>query len=131
MGDIGHIDADGYLFLTDRKYFMIISGGVNIYPQEIENLIVTHPKVADVAVFGTPDEEMGERVVAVVQPLHWADIGAGLAEDLRAYVRRGLGSVKCPRQFEFRRSLPREPTGKLMKRLLQEEYRNATARREV
>src|SRR5882724_7798133 len=123
MGDIGHVDADGYLFLTDRKHFMIISGGVNIYPQEIENLIVTHPRVLDVAVFGVPDEEMGEKVVAVVQPARWEDRSEDLVDELRTYVRNALGSVKCPKQFDFREALPREPTGKLMKRVLQEEYR--------
>ena len=123
MGDIGHIDEDGYLYLSDRKNFMIISGGVNIYPQEIENLIVTHPKVADVAVIGAPDEEMGEKVVAIVQPVNWTDAGPLFAEELRAFTRSALGSVKCPRQFHFREVLPREPTGKLMKRLLREEYR--------
>ena len=125
MGDIGHIDEDGYLYLSDRKNFMIISGGVNIYPQEIENLLVTHPKVADVAVIGAPDEEMGERVVAVVQPVNWTDAGSPLAEELRTFTRAALGSVKCPKQFHFRESLPREPTGKLMKRLLRDEYRAA------
>jgi len=80
LGDIGRLDSDGYLFLTDRKHFMIISGGVNIYPQEIENLIITHPKVADVAVIGAPDEEMGEKVVAVIQPVNWTDAGTLLAE---------------------------------------------------
>jgi long-chain acyl-CoA synthetase len=124
LGDIGRLDEDGYLFLTDRKHFMIISGGVNIYPQEIENLIITHPQVIDVAVIGAPDEEMGEKVVAIVQPANWSDAGAALAEELRAFTRNALGGVKCPRQFEFRQSLPREPTGKLMKRLLQQEYRN-------
>jgi acyl-CoA synthetase (AMP-forming)/AMP-acid ligase II len=123
LGDIGHVDEDGYLFLSDRKNFMIISGGVNIYPQEIENLIVTHPKVADVAVIGAPDEEMGEIVVAVVQPANWVDAGPLLAEELRSFAREGLGSVKCPKRFDFRASLPREPTGKLMKRLLRDEYR--------
>lgn len=101
---------------------MIISGGVNIYPQEIENLIVTHPKVADVAVIGAPDEEMGEQVIAVVQPVHWTDAGPLLAEELRNFSRAALGGVKCPKQFYFRDNLPREPTGKLMKRLLRDEY---------
>ena len=123
MGDIGHLDEDGYLYLSDRKHFMIISGGVNIYPQEIENLIVTHPKVADVAVIGAPDEEMGEKVVAVIQPVTWADAGPLLADELRTFTRAALGGVKCPKEFHFRESLPREPTGKLMKRLLRDEYR--------
>jgi len=125
MGDIGHIDEDGYLYLSDRKNFMIISGGVNIYPQEIENLLVTHPKVADVAVIGAPDEEMGEKVVAIVQPVDWTDAGTSLAEELRTFTRNALGGLKCPRQFHFREVLPREPTGKLMKRLLRDEYRKS------
>jgi long-chain acyl-CoA synthetase len=123
LGDIGRVDEDGYLFLSDRKNFMIISGGVNIYPQEIENLIVTHPKVADVAVIGAPDEEMGEQVIAIVQPVSWEDAGPALAEELRNFSRTALGGVKCPKQFHFREVLPREPTGKLMKRLLRDEYR--------
>jgi long-chain acyl-CoA synthetase len=125
MGDIGHVDQDGYLYLSDRKNFMIISGGVNIYPQEIENLLVTHPKVADVAVIGAPDEEMGEKVIALIQPLDWSDAGTDLEEELRVFTRTALGGVKCPKQFHFRQSLPREPTGKLMKRLLRDEYQRA------
>jgi long-chain acyl-CoA synthetase len=127
MGDIGRIDEDGYLYLSDRKNFMIISGGVNIYPQEIENLLVTHPKVADVAVIGAPDDEMGEKVVAIVQPVNWTDAGPLLAEELRSFTRAALGGVKCPKQFHFRELLPREPTGKLMKRLLTNEYRGSTS----
>jgi len=123
LGDIGHIDNDGYLFLTDRKHFMIISGGVNIYPQEIENLLITHPKVADAAVIGAPDEEMGERVLAIVQPVDWSDAGGELAEELRKFARDALGGLKCPRQFDFRQNLPRESTGKLMKQTLRDEYR--------
>jgi len=125
MGDIGHLDNDGYLYLSDRKHFMIISGGVNIYPQEIENLLVSHPKVADVAVIGAPDDEMGEKVVAIVQPMDWRDAGEQLAEELRIFAKAALGSVKCPRLFHFRQALPREPTGKLMKRLLRAEYAKA------
>lgn len=122
LGDIGRLDEDGYLFLTDRKGFMIISGGVNIYPQEIENLLIVHPAVADVAVIGAPDDEMGERVVAVVQPTDWAEAGPALAEALTRIAREQLGGVKTPRQIDFRRSLPREPTGKLLKRLIREDY---------
>jgi long-chain acyl-CoA synthetase len=122
LGDIGRLDHDGYLFLTDRKHFMVISGGVNIYPQEIENFLITHPKVAEVAVIGAPDEEMGERLVAIVQPAEWSMAGDALADELREYTRDGLGPIKCPRQFDFRQSLPREPTGKLMKQPLREEY---------
>ncbi len=125
LGDVGLLDEDGYLFLTDRKSFMIISGGVNIYPQEIENLLVTHPKVADAAVIGAPDPDMGEKVVAVVQPLDMANAGPALAEELMAYLAPQLGRVKMPRQIDFRAELPREATGKLYKRLLRDEYRAA------
>lgn len=125
LGDVGYQDEDGYLFLTDRKSFMIISGGVNIYPQEIENLLVTHPKVADAAVIGAPDPEMGERVVAVVQPLDMADAGPALAEELTAFLAPQLSRVKMPRQIDFREQLPREQTGKLYKRLLRDEYKAA------
>ena len=122
LGDIGWVDEEGYLYLTDRKSFMIISGGVNIYPQEIENLLVTHPKVADVAVIGGPDEEMGERVIAVVQPVHWSDAGAALAAELTALAREKLSHVKAPRQIDFSKALPRLDTGKLYKRLIRDEY---------
>lgn len=115
LGDIGHVDADGYLYLTDRRSFMIISGGVNIYPQEIENHLVTHPAVADVAVVGLPDEEMGEKVVAVVQPQAEEWDADALSEELARFARAGLGGVKTPRAFLFRRDFPREATGKLMK----------------
>ena len=125
LGDVGYQDADGYLFLTDRKSFMIISGGVNIYPQEIENLLVTHPKVADAAVIGAPDPDMGERVVAVVQPLDMADAGPALAEELTAYLAPQLSRIKMPRQIDFRAELPRELTGKLYKRHLRDEYKAA------
>jgi len=127
LGDVGWEDDDGYLFLTDRKTFMIISGGVNIYPQEIENLLVTHPKVADVAVIGAPDPDMGERVVAVVQPTDFSDAGAALAEELAVWLAPQLSRLKLPRQIDFRAELPREPTGKLFKRLLRDEYKAAAA----
>ncbi|EJU11069.1 long-chain-fatty-acid--CoA ligase [Sphingomonas sp. LH128] len=123
LGDVGHVDADGYLFLTDRRSFMIISGGVNIYPQEIENHLITHPKVADVAVIGVPHEEMGECVLAVVRPTEGVAASAALAEELGAFARAALGSVKTPKTFEFRDELPREPTGKLMKRKLIDEFK--------
>jgi fatty-acyl-CoA synthase len=125
LGDVGWEDEDGYLFLTDRKSFMIISGGVNIYPQEIENLLVTHPRVADAAVIGAPDPDMGERVVAVVQPADWSSAGPELARELEEYLAPQLSRVKMPRQIDFREELPREPTGKLFKRLLRDEYRDA------
>ncbi len=122
LGDIGRLDEDGYLYLTDRKAFMIISGGVNIYPQEAENLLVTHPKVLDVAVFGVPNEDMGEEVKAVVQPKDMAEAGPELAAELMAFCRGQLAHFKCPRSIAFRAELPRHPTGKLYKRLLRDEY---------
>jgi fatty-acyl-CoA synthase len=125
LGDVGYEDPDGYLFLTDRKSFMIISGGVNIYPQEIENLLVVHPKVADAAVIGAPDPDMGERVVAVVQPMDMGVAGPELAAELSDYLSSQLSRVKMPRQIDFREQLPRELTGKLYKRLLRDEYRAA------
>ncbi|MFM9978379.1 MAG: acyl-CoA synthetase [Sphingomonadaceae bacterium] len=122
LGDVGWIDEDGYLYLTDRKSFMIISGGVNIYPQEIENLLVTHPKVADVAVIGAPHAEMGEQVVAVVQPANMADAGEALSEELTAFCRASLSGVKTPRRIDFVERLPRHDTGKLYKRLIRDAY---------
>ena len=122
LGDVGKVDEEGFLYLTDRKSFMIISGGVNIYPQEIENLLVAHPKVADAAVIGAPDDDMGERVVAVVQPLDPASAGEALAEELKAYLRPSLSGVKMPKHIDFRDELPRHATGKLYKRLLRDEY---------
>ncbi len=122
LGDVGWVDEDGYLFLTDRKSFMIISGGVNIYPQEIENLLIGHPKVADVAVIGAPHEEMGEEVVAVVQPADWAGAGPELAAELKAYARANLSHVKTPRRIDFMEELPRHATGKLYKRLIRDAY---------
>jgi long-chain acyl-CoA synthetase len=122
LGDVGWLDEDGYLFLTDRKSFMIISGGVNIYPQEIENLLIGHPKVADVAVVGAPHEEMGEEVVAVIQPADWSEAGEALAAELSAYARANLSHVKAPRRIDFMRELPRHQTGKLYKRLIRDAY---------
>jgi long-chain acyl-CoA synthetase len=122
LGDVGWVDEDGYLYLTDRKSFMIISGGVNIYPQEIENLLITHPKVADAAVVGAPHEEMGEQVVAVIQPMDWASDQAALAEELMAFARAHLSHVKSPRRIDFMAELPRHATGKLYKRLIRDAY---------
>lgn len=122
LGDIGWLDEDGYLYLTDRKSFMIISGGVNIYPAELENLLVTHPEVNDVAVIGAPHEEMGEEVVAIVQPRDLSRAGPELADDLMAFARAHLSHVKCPRRIDFRAELPRHDTGKLYKRQLRDEY---------
>jgi acyl-CoA synthetase (AMP-forming)/AMP-acid ligase II len=122
LGDVGYLDDEGYLYLTDRKHFMIISGGVNIYPQEAENVLITHPAVIDVAVFGVPNEDFGEEVKAVVQPRSMADATPELALELMAYCRDQLSHVKCPRSVDFREELPRHPTGKLYKRLLKDEY---------
>lgn len=122
LGDIGYVDEDGYLFLTDRKSFMIISGGVNIYPQEVENLLILHPKVADVAVFGVPNAEMGEEVKAVVQARDPSTAGPDLEAELLAYCRSHLSSLKCPRSIDFQDELPRHETGKLYKRLLRDRY---------
>jgi acyl-CoA synthetase (AMP-forming)/AMP-acid ligase II len=122
LGDIGYLDEDGYLFLTDRKTFMIISGGVNIYPQEIENLLITHPKVADAAVIGVPNAEMGEEVKAVVQPLDPLGGGPDLARELIDFCRSRLSPVKIPRSIDFDPALPRLDNGKLYKRLIRDRY---------
>jgi long-chain acyl-CoA synthetase len=122
LGDVGYVDEEGYLFLTDRKAFMIISGGVNIYPQELENLLVTHPKVADVAVVGAPHEEMGEQVVAVIQPMDWADANDAFAAEIMAFAKANLSHVKAPRRVDFMAELPRHQTGKLYKRLIRDAY---------
>jgi acyl-CoA synthetase (AMP-forming)/AMP-acid ligase II len=131
LGDIGYLDEDGFLYLTDRKAFMIISGGVNIYPQEAENVLIHHPDVVDVAVFGVPNDDFGEEVKAVVQPVSMPADGeetARLAATLIAYCREHLADVKCPRSIDFRPELPRHPTGKLYKRLLKDEYWAAAGR---
>ncbi len=127
LGDIGYLNEAGYLFLTDRKAYTIISGGVNIYPQEVEDLLVVHPKVADVAVFGVPDEELGEVVKAVVQPAPGVAPTSELAEELLAYCRARIAKFKCPRSVDFEAELPRHPTGKLYKRLLRDRYWPARA----
>lgn len=123
VGDIGHVDQDGFLFLTDRKNNMIISGGVNVYPQETENVLITHPKVLDVAVIGTPHSDFGEEVRAVVQLEPGVEPSESLVEELIAFCREQLSPIKCPRVIDFTDSLPREPNGKLLKRLLRDEYR--------
>ncbi|MBK8956985.1 MAG: AMP-binding protein [Proteobacteria bacterium] len=122
VNDVGYVDGDGYLHLTDRKTFMIISGGVNIYPQECENLLITHPKVLDAAVFGVPNEDLGEEVKAVIQPLAGVEPGPALAEELIAFCRAHLSHQKCPRTVDFIEEMPRLPTGKLYKRLLRDKY---------
>jgi acyl-CoA synthetase (AMP-forming)/AMP-acid ligase II len=122
LGDVGYLDKDGYLYLTDRKSYMIISGGVNIYPQETEDVLITHPEVADVAVFGVPNEEMGEEVKAVVQPHDLARAGKALEAELIQFCRQRLSPIKCPRSIDFESELPRTPTGKLVKRHLRDRY---------
>ena len=122
LGDIGYVDDEGYLYLTDRKAFMIISGGVNIYPKETEDALIMHPKVADVAVFGVPHPQMGEEVKAVVQPANMSDIGEDLEAELIAFCKEKISHVKCPRSVDFEEELPRHPTGKLYKRLLKDRY---------
>lgn len=122
VGDVGYVDDDGYLYLTDRATFMIISGGVNIYPQECENLLITHPSVADAAVFGVPDPDLGEVVKAVVQPMPDVDAGPELEAELLEFCREHLARVKCPRSIDFEAELPRLPTGKLYKRVLRDRY---------
>jgi acyl-CoA synthetase (AMP-forming)/AMP-acid ligase II len=122
LGDVGHLDEDGFLYLTDRKAYMIISGGVNVYPQEAENLLTTHEKVADVAVFGIPDPDLGEQVIAVVQPTNFSLAGKELEEELIDFCRQNLSKIKCPKRIDFLEELPRLPTGKLYKRLLRDNY---------
>lgn len=122
VGDIGYVDEEGFLFLTDRRHHMIISGGVNIYPQEAENLLVTHPKVMDAAVFGIPDEEMGQRVKAVVQLVDQADATEEFADELIGWLRDRLAHYKCPRSLSFEEQLPRTDTGKLYKQELIKKY---------
>lgn len=122
LGDMGYVDEDGYIYLTDRSTFMIVSGGVNIYPQEAENLLIMHPKLVDAAVFGVPNEEFGEEVKAVVQPAEGVAAGPELESELIAYCRANLATYKCPRTVEFDAELPRDPNGKLYKRRIRERY---------
>ncbi len=122
LGDIGYLDEDGYLYLTDRRAHMIISGGVNIYPQEAENLLAAHPAIVDVAVIGVPDPDMGEEVKAVVQLVDPAAAGPELEAEILAYCRADLASYKCPRSVDFVDELPRDPNGKLYKRQLRVQY---------
>lgn len=122
LGDIGRMDEEGYIYLTDRKSNMIISGGVNVYPQEAESRLITHPKVADVAVFGIPNEAFGEEVKAVVQPATGVAAGADLEVELIAYCKEVLAGFKCPRSIDFDPHLPRQDNGKLYKQALKARY---------
>ncbi|MEN3221080.1 fatty-acid--CoA ligase FadD4 [Mycolicibacterium porcinum] len=122
VGDIGYVDEDGYLYLTDRRHHMIISGGVNIYPQEAENMLVVHPKVMDAAVFGIPDDEMGQSVKGVVQTVDPADATPEFADELLGWLRERLTHYKCPRSISFETELPRTDTGKLYKQGLIDKY---------
>jgi long-chain acyl-CoA synthetase len=122
VGDVGYLDDDGFLYLTDRATFMIISGGVNIYPQECENLLITHPQVLDAAVFGVPNDDLGEEVKAVVQPMPGVTADEEFARSLIAFCRDHLAHMKCPKSIDFTDALPRLPTGKLYKRPLRDAY---------
>jgi len=121
-GDIGHVDEDGYLYLTDRRSFMVVSGGVNIYPQEAENVLTMHPKITDVVVFGVPDPDMGEVVKAVVQPANWSDAGPDLERELIDYCKSKLATLKCPKSIDFEPQLPRDDNGKISKKGLRDRY---------
>ncbi|WP_409330885.1 acyl-CoA synthetase [Trujillonella humicola] len=131
VGDVGYLDEDGYLYLTDRVSNMIISGGVNIYPQETEDLLLTHPKVMDAAVIGVPDADLGEVVKAVVQPVDWNEAGPALEAELMAFCQSRLARYKCPRSVDFDQQLPRLESGKLLKRLLRDRYREAPVPQEA
>jgi long-chain acyl-CoA synthetase len=122
LGDVGHVDEDGYLFLHDRKSDLIISGGVNIYPAEIEGQLGGHPKVADVAVFGIPHPDWGEEIKAVVQPAEGVEAGPELTEELLEFARGRLARFKLPRSIDYVEQLPRDPNGKLYKRRLRDPY---------
>lgn len=122
VGDIGRLDEDGYLYLTDRKDFMIISGGVNIYPQAIEDCLIVHPKVADAAVIGIANADYGEEVKAIVEPKAWADAGPDFEAELRHWCAERISPVTCPRSYEFVRALPRLSSGKLAKHDLRNRF---------
>ncbi len=127
LGDMGYLDDDGYLFISDRAKDMIITGGTNVYPAEIEGVLLEHPMVHDVAVIGVPDPDWGESIVAIVQPRSPADAGDELAAELAAYARQRLASYKLPRRWEFRDDLPRTEAGKLYKRKIRDEFVAATS----
>jgi acyl-CoA synthetase (AMP-forming)/AMP-acid ligase II len=123
LGDMGYVDAEGYLYLADRRTDLILSGGVNIYPREVEDALALHPAVADVAVLGIPDEEMGQRVHAIVQPAVPGSGSPGLADELIGFCRSRIAHFKAPRSVSFEDELPRTPTGKMLRRVLANRYR--------
>ena len=129
VGDIGYMDEEGYLYMSDRKIDMIISGGVNIYPAEIEGILVSHPAIADAAVFGIPNEEFGEEVKAAVELAEDVQPSEDLAEEIREHCREHLAGYKVPRSIDFEDTLPRHPTGKLYKRILRDRYWEGQERR--
>jgi long-chain acyl-CoA synthetase len=122
VGDVGELDEDGFLFLRDRKIDMIISGGANIYPSEIEGVLLSHPKVGDAAVFGIPHEDWGEEVKAVIEPADGVDAGDELADEILAFCRDQLAKFKLPKSIDFTNEMPRDPNGKLYKRKLRDPY---------
>jgi long-chain acyl-CoA synthetase len=122
VGDVGYLDDEGYLFLCDRKIDMIISGGANIYPAEIESVLLMHPKIGDAAVFGIPDEDWGEQVKAVVEPAEGVAAGPELAREIHAFCQQRLAKYKCPKSIDFIATMPRDPNGKLYKRKLRDPY---------
>ena len=122
VGDVGYLNDEGYLFLCDRKIDMIISGGVNIYPAEVEAALLTHPGVGDAAVFGIPDDDWGEQVKAVIEPAPGAEAGDALASEILAHCAERLAKYKCPRSVDFTDAMPRDPNGKLYKRKLRDPY---------
>jgi long-chain acyl-CoA synthetase len=128
LGDVGYMDGEGFLYLTDRTANLIISGGVNIYPAEVDAVLLEHPAVGDVATIGVPDDEWGETVKAVVQPAEDVAGTDELAAELMAFCRDRLAHFKCPRSVDFVPELPREDTGKIFKRKLREQYRAAAGR---
>ncbi len=128
VGDVGYLDEDGYLYLCDRKVDMIISGGVNIYPAEVEHALIDHPKVVDVAVFGIPSEEWGEEVKAVVEPGSDVLAGPALVAELLEFLRTRIARYKVPKSIDFVSEMPRDPSGKLYKRKLRDPYWAGRAR---
>ena len=122
VGDIGYLNEDGFLFLCDRKIDMIISGGANIYPSEVEAELLNHPKVGDAAVFGIPDEDWGEQVKAVIEPAPGIEAGPALADEIMAFCRERVAKFKCPKSIDFIAEMPRDPNGKLYKRKLRDPY---------